>query len=372
MMSGERRTLGGLWLLLAALLAFPSIASAQSPSRPSGKKLVCWNDELGRRSCGDSVPPRYADKQRNVMDGTGRTVKVIPGALTPEQRAAAEAKAKQDAIAQRAADQQAAYDRALLATSARPQDLAAVRDDRLSSVDTTIELSEAAARRETVSVAELRARLPPPGSKDKAPPGLLKQIAEFETSLAHTQRSLSEMRKNRETLCANFTRDIERFQLLKSGTVTYTSPCPVAGSLVADAEAATDVTGARAFFDHHAELENDFDPAQLDNFAENAVIKVTRVDPAGKSVTEERKLAVYRAEQVKALPVAKQKLETFQYADVKIEPGKGGRAMVSGRRISSVSKASSPFYFVVKTSGDKQWKIVEAWSEAHTGTAATP
>ena len=362
-MRGEGRALGAFWLLLAAAVAFASVASAQTPAKPSGKKLVCWNDEMGRRSCGDSIPPRYADKQRKVVDGTGRTVKVIPGAMTPEQRAAADAQARQDAVNQRAADRQAAYDRALLATYAKPQELAALRDDRLASLDTTIELSESAARREAVSVAELRARLPAPGSKEKAPPVLLNQIAEFEKALAETQHSLADMRKNRETLCANFTRDIQRFQELKSGSVTYSSPCPVAGSLLADAEANTDIAGARAFFDHHAELENDFDPAQLDNFADNAVIKVTLVDPSGKSVMEERRIAVYRTEQLKALPVAKQKLDTHQYTDVKVEAGKGGRAMVSGRRVSTLSKASAPFYFVVKTSGDKQWKIVEAWSE---------
>lgn len=370
-MRGEGRALGAFWLLMAAAVAFPSsVTFAQSQPKSSGKKLVCWNDELGRKSCGDSVPPRYADKQRKVVDGTGRTVKVIPGALTPEQRAAAEAQARQDAATQRAADQQAAYDRALLATYAKPQELAALRDDRLASLDTTIQLSESAARRETVSVAELRARLPAPGSKDKAPPGLLKQITQFETALSETQQSLSDMRKNRETLCANFTRDIQRFQELKSGAVTYSSPCPAAGSLAPDAEATTDIAGARAFFDRHAELENDFDPALLNNFADTAVIKVTQVDASGKSVMEERRIAVYRAEQLKALPVAKQKLDTHQYADVKVEPGKGGRAMVSGRRISTLSKSSAPFYFVVKTSGDKQWKIVEAWSEAQPAPAA--
>lgn len=355
-MRGDRPALAGVWLLLAVAALTPPNVQAQS------KRLVCWTDEMGRKACGDSLPPKYADKPRNIIDSSGRTVKVVPGALTQEQRAAMEARARQDAVAQRAADQQSAYDRALLATYANPQELAALRDDRLASIDTSIELSESAARRDTVSVAELRARLPAAGSKEKPQPRLLKQITEFEASLSATQHSLAALRKNRETLCNNFTRDISRFQELKNGTVAFSSPCPAIGSLSSDTAEATDITGLRAFFDHHTELENDFDPAFLDNYAENAVIKIPRLDASGKAVIEERKIADYRAELIKALPAAKQKLETHQYSDIKIQPGENGRATVSGIRTSTLSKAGAPFYVVVRSSGS-DWKIVEAGSQ---------
>ncbi|TDU26702.1 hypothetical protein DFR24_3732 [Panacagrimonas perspica] len=355
-MTADRTAFAGVWLLLAVAVLTPLDAQAQA------KRLVCWTDDMGRKACGDSLPPKYADKPRNIIDPSGRTVKVVPGAPTPEQRVAMEAKARQDAVAQRAAEQQSAYDRALLATYATPQELASLRDDRLASIDTSIELSEASVRRDMVSVAELRARLPAATSKEKPEPRLLKQVTEFEESLADTQHSLAALRKNRETLCNNFTRDIRRFQELKNGAVTFTSPCPVAGSLSSDAAAATDITGVRAFFDHHAELENDFDPAFLDNYAENAVIRIPRLDASGKPVIEERKIADYRAELIKALPAAKQKLETHQYSDIRIEPGKDGRATVSGKRTSTLSKTSEPFYVVVRSSGSG-WKIVEAGSQ---------
>lgn len=367
-MRGERPAFSGLCLLLAAAILTAPTAGAQSAGQqrtPTGghKRLVCWTDDAGRKACGDSLPPQYADKTRAIIDSAGRTVRVVPGALTPEQREAMEAKAREDAVAQRAADQQSAYDRALLATYSTPQELAALRDDRLASLDTSIELSEASARRDAVSVAELRARLPAADSKEKAPTRLLKQVAEFEKSLAETQRSLGLMRKNRDALCNNFSRDIRRFQELKNGAVTFSSPCPAAGSLSEDAERPVDVAAARSFFDHHTELENDFDPAFLDNYADNAVIKVSQVDAGGKRVIVERKIADYRAEQLKALPAAKQKLDTHQYSDIRIEPAKDGRAIVSGKRTSTLSKSSTPFYVVVRTSGSG-WKIVEAGPQA--------
>lgn len=360
-MRGETRSLAAACLLLATALVSSTAALAQSkPPPPSHKRMVCWTDDAGRKSCGDALPSNYADKQRTILDGTGRAAKVIPGAMTAEQRAVMDAKARDDAAAQRVADQQAAHDRALLATYATPKELAALRDDRLSSIDTSIELSEAAVRRDTVSLAELRARLPASGAAPN--PRLTKQIAQFEDSLTSAQRLLGEMRTNREALCNSFTRDIARFQELKNGTVTYSSPCPAPGSLSTDSEPVVDVAGARSFFIRFAEMENDFDPALLDSYADNAVIKVTRVDEHGKSVIDERSIADYRTEQVKTLPLAKQKLDSHQYSDIKVEPGKNGRAMVSGKRISALTKTSTPFYVVVKPTGH-EWKIVEAGSQ---------
>ncbi len=361
-MDGDRPARGNTWLLLAAAVLFSSTAVAQT----GNKRLVCWTDDLGRKACGDSLPAQYANKQRTIIDSSGRTVKVIPAAIAPEQRAAAEAQARVDAIAKRAAEQQDAYDRALLATYSRPQELAELRNDRLASIDTTIELSESAARRNAVSVAELRARLPAADSKEKPHPALLKQIESFETALADSQRSLGDMRKARERLCSTFTRDILRFQELKSGGVTFNSPCPAVGSL-SQGEAVTNIEGARRFFDRHADLENDFDPALLDNYSDDAVIKLARIGADGKPVIEERKIADYRADQVKALPIAKQKLDTHSYSDIKVEPGTSGRATISGQRTSTLTKASTPFYFVVKSTGNKpsgpEWKIVEAGTE---------
>lgn len=208
-----------------------SITAVGHAQPRDGRRLVCWQDDAGRRACGDSIPPQHMNKKRIVLDSAGRTVKVIPGTLTPEERAAQEARAREEAAAKRMAEQQAAYDRALLATYSKPQELAALRDDRLAALDTRIELSESAARRTTVSVAELRTRLPEAGSSHKADPRLLKQIADFEEALASTQHSLAEQRRKREALCASFEHDIKRFQELKFPAVIYNSPCPPPGSL---------------------------------------------------------------------------------------------------------------------------------------------
>lgn len=234
-MAGERGSarLARPWVpaALAFVLAFcgwSEITRAQAQGSPPPKKrLVCWTDDAGDRACGDAVPARYADREKKVIDSSGRTVKTIPGAPTAEQIAEREEQSKRDAAAQREADRQAAYDRALLATYARPEELASLRDNRLATLDTSIDLAEAAARRDSVSIAELRARVPAGQQPDAR---LRASIKTQESTLAETQRAVAELRRNRESVCATFTRDIRRFQELKFGTVAFDSPCPPFGA----------------------------------------------------------------------------------------------------------------------------------------------
>ncbi|MGQ0697447.1 MAG: hypothetical protein ACT4PZ_04310 [Panacagrimonas sp.] len=216
-----------LWasLMVCATAFADNAASNRNKSNaPSKSKLVCWTDAAGRRACGDAVPAQYAGQEKRILDSAGRTVKVIPGALTPEQRAVKEEATRQAAVARREAEQQAAYDRALLATYSTPQELAALRDDRLASLDTSIYLSEAAAARDAATLEELRSRIPASGLKPA--PRLLDNIAKFENSWTANTHAAIDLRRNRETVCANFARDIRRFQELKSGSAEFDSPCP--------------------------------------------------------------------------------------------------------------------------------------------------
>ncbi|MGH8518118.1 MAG: hypothetical protein ACREUE_11730, partial [Panacagrimonas sp.] len=123
-MDGDSRRHAGTLLLIAAMtFGVSGLAQGQTPPKAGSTRMVCWQDDAGRRACGDAVPAQYANRQRAVLDGSGRTIKVIPGALTPEQRASQEAKSREVAALQQAADQQAAYDRALLATYSKPEEL---------------------------------------------------------------------------------------------------------------------------------------------------------------------------------------------------------------------------------------------------------
>lgn len=351
-------------LSLTVLLATPPLAAQGTPPSnkpPSKKRLVCWTDEAGNRSCGDAVPARYAGTEKQVLDQTGRTVKIIPGALTPEQRAAQAVQLQQEAEAKRMGDQQAAYDRALTATYSTPQDLVALRNDRLATVDSTLEIREAAARRDSVTLAELRKRLPEAGSKAKPDPAVVKSISQYETSLAENQTAIADLIRSREGICSSFTRDIQRFQELKSGNVTFDSPCPAGGSLHRPKEK-LDLAAARHFFDRWVELERDFDPQLLTLYAEEGVVKIRSLGPDGKPSDTQVTMAEHRKELVKTLPLAKEKLDTPTYADLSITDEGNGSVKVSGTRASRLAKVPEPFYLLLRPSG-QSWRITEAYTE---------
>lgn len=348
----------GVLVLAMALGAAPLVSQAQTK-----KRLVCWTDNAGNRACGDAVPAQYADKQKVILDGSGRTVRVIPGALTAEQRAEQDAQALIDAENQRIADKQAAHDRALTATYSSAQDIATLRDDRITTIDTQLDIAESAARRDAVSLAELRARLPAPESGQKPPVALVQNIEQFERSVADNERSAQDLRRKRENLCTESARDIERFQELKSGSVTFHSPCPPQGSLVADNAKPADLVAARAFFDAYVELEVESDPAYLERYADDAVLKQLRKQADGSLAATEQKAADWRAETLKTLPAAKEKRDPPLYSDIRVENAPQGRARVSGKRASGRGQVAAPFYLLIRPSG-KDWKIVERGIEA--------
>lgn len=349
---------------LSVLLTAPPPVAAQGtpPSKPPSKKrLVCWTDDAGNRSCGDAVPARYAGREKQVLDQSGRTVKTIPGDLTPEQRAAQAAQLQQEAEAKRLADQQAAYDRALTATYSTPQDLVVLRNDRLTTIDTTLEIREAAARRDSVTLAELRTRLPEAGSKTKPDPAVVKSISQYEISLAENQKVIGDLIKSRETICSTFARDIRRFQELKTGTVSFDSPCPAGGSLNRPAEK-LDLAAARSFFDRWVEMERDFDPQLLTLYADEGVVKVRSLGRDGKASDTQISMAEYRKELVKSLPLAKEKLDTKTYADIRVSDEGDGSVKVSGTRASRLTKVPEPFYLLLRPNG-QSWRITEAYTE---------
>ncbi|MGQ0502580.1 MAG: hypothetical protein ACT4P0_08270 [Panacagrimonas sp.] len=345
-MSGLRQE----WIARAALLWGALAFGTPAPAQPapgvgdvSGnrQKLVCWTEHSGHRACGDAVPPRYAGQEQRVLDGSGRTLHVIPPALTAEQRAARDARAQIAATARREAETQAAYDRALLATYASPQELADLRDDRLALLDTRIQLAEDAAARD----------------EEVAGPSASRGL---EASRTSTLRAIDAMRRDRDAVCARFARDIRRFQDLKGHAAgeRFESPCPPPGSRADAGQDATDLASARAFFEQLIELERDFDPSRFAHYADSAVLRSAHIDARGQVSWLSVPTAVQIARLRSDLSAAKTDLRTFRYSRIRLERELQARVRISGLRAPDRGGAAIPFEMLLKPSG-KSWLIVE-------------
>lgn len=132
------------------LLGLGTIAQAQQAT--PAKKLYCWN-EGGRRICGDALPANAVDAPRVELDArSGMPTAEYGRALTPAERAAAEAARRADAEAAAAAE---AEKRRWMAMAESFQS----EDDLRRAFQSRIVLSQDSIKTARMGIAGLRDRL---------------------------------------------------------------------------------------------------------------------------------------------------------------------------------------------------------------------
>ena len=205
---------------VALCLLLPLAAGAQQ------RATYSWIDDDGIKHYGDSIPPEYADKPKQVLNEHGVMIRELQGKKTPEQLAA-EAAARelqmQIALQQRA-------DTALLSTYVSVAEIEMHRDRR-------VELFQAQARVTELYLRNLRRRLdtlkgdagrfkpyssnPNAGAID---PSLVEEIQDTETSISRHEVNLSKFRNEEKQIIDRFEGDIQRFMILRGLTHAQTVP----------------------------------------------------------------------------------------------------------------------------------------------------
>lgn len=199
------------------LTALPLIASAQQGTT-NAKKIQCWTDEKGNRSCGDHVPPQYAKQQRDIYNSQGVVIgtqsrEKTAAEIAEDQRKAAEAEAAQKKI-----EEQAAYDRFLLDTYASSKELESTRDLRIQMIDGRAALAQKAVADNQKTLEDLHSRVAAAKAAGKAPDKkLLKDVKKYEDSMTDSSEAVKQLQKERETTQTKFAQDIERYKQLRPG-----------------------------------------------------------------------------------------------------------------------------------------------------------
>ncbi|PPE73929.1 hypothetical protein C3942_11060 [Solimonas fluminis] len=229
-------------LLAAALLAALSlpVQSATEPTKPakaqakSGTygKIQCWTDDQGNRACGDRVPPEYASKELETVDRQGRVVNTRSREKTAEEIAAEEKAAAEAAAAKVKAEKQAAYDKFLTDSYSSVKDLERARNERLATLDGRVNLANQSIEGSEASKADLQKRIDGMLKKGRPAAEQQKQLRDVEKALRDNRAAIAQMQKDRESVCSDFLRDIQRYQELKMGAAAYAGECPKPGSPV--------------------------------------------------------------------------------------------------------------------------------------------
>jgi hypothetical protein len=199
----------------ALLLAAPFLVLAAGPGQPpSGDEVYRCRDANGRYVYGQAIPAPCMEQDIEVLDGSGRVVRVIPGRRSMEEAAAQ--KAQEEAT--KAAAQR---DRTLLATYLSVADIERLRDQRLELLEQQSRVTEQyianLRERESRLIADVQ-RFRPYSDTPEAPPvpdHIAEEMVNTVNGLQVYEEQLAKNTSERDKLRAEFDADITRFKELK-------------------------------------------------------------------------------------------------------------------------------------------------------------
>ncbi len=198
--------------LLLALACVAGSASAQDV----GKGITYrWVDEHGVVHYGDTIPPQYARRSREILNSQGVEIGHVDAEKTAGQRAA-EAKAEERRVAQQQ------HDYFLLGTYTSVKDIESLRDERLSQ----IEGQQTAARQ---YVQSLQSRLDalqtraqgfkpysPQPNAPRMPDDLAQELVQTLNEVRVQNAAIQGRTEQQAQVKAQFQSDIDRFEQLKA------------------------------------------------------------------------------------------------------------------------------------------------------------
>jgi len=208
-------------LFLIAAFVLPSESSAQQ--RQEGSRLYRWVDKNGVTQFGDSIPPEYANADRDVLNRQGVRIGFEEGEITPEERAVLDQRQAAEDQRRQAQLAVARRDRMLTQAYSSVSDIENLRDRRLELLESQIKVTElylGNLRKRLVALQEEAAAFKPYTTRPDAPQlpeNLALDISRTAGSINVYETTLSRTRADQRALRVSFDNDIARFKELKGG-----------------------------------------------------------------------------------------------------------------------------------------------------------
>ena len=175
-----------------------------------------WEDDEGNIHYSDSLPPKESQRKQDILNEHGRTVKSIPapktvGELEEEKRIA---KIKEEK--RKLQEKSERRDRTLLAMYLTVDDIELVRDERIATVQSAIEITKLRKKKFLKKLQELdnsEARINASGND--TPPWLETSRKHNQEQLAHVNEILEIKEREKLVIKKRFSGDINRYLELK-------------------------------------------------------------------------------------------------------------------------------------------------------------
>jgi hypothetical protein len=216
-MRSEPRFRRCLIVAAAVLVAVPCVttSAASRGGKPmASEEVYRCRDARGQAHFGQNIPEQCMELDVEVLDETGRVVRVIPGRRSLDQVAAQKA-------AEDAAKKSAQRDRTLLATYLTVADIERLRDQRLELLEQQSRVTQQyivnLRERESRLMADVQ-KFRPYNDSPKAQPlpdHVAEEIVNTVNGLQVYQGELAKNTAEQDRLRAEFGSDIARFKELK-------------------------------------------------------------------------------------------------------------------------------------------------------------
>ena len=183
-------------------------------SLPAAAKMYKWVDDKGVTHYGETIPPEYAHRDREVLNKAGRVVDKKE-VLTPEERRAKEIEDTQNRAAEEVVFEQKRRDKALLNTYSSVKEINLARARNLQQVEARINSISSQIKAADEKLVGLQKEADGYAKADKKiPVSLRDDLQESQARLTRLQRDLEKFRAEKAAVEARYDAEKARYQEL--------------------------------------------------------------------------------------------------------------------------------------------------------------
>ncbi|MDX1755124.1 MAG: DUF4124 domain-containing protein [Marinobacter sp.] len=204
--------------ILSSALAVSLLVAAL----PADARMYRYQDENGRTVISSTVPQQASQRGYEILDNSGRVIKTIDPAPTPEEIAAREAQEAR----QRQLERQQERDRTLLKRFSHPDEAVRAMERKLQELEGLTQL-----KRGNISVianqldSEQARAADLERSGREIPEATLQKINRLQNQILDIEEEIEEQKAEIDRVRARFVEDIERLEIItgKPANLPYTA-----------------------------------------------------------------------------------------------------------------------------------------------------
>ncbi len=203
------------YLKPALVLPLALLLWAGSAWSQPGRVMYRYYNEQGTMVVGYQVPAEYVKNGYEVLNEEGVVVRVVPRALTAEERARRDAEKLQDQAAEEEAERLRQWDESLLLRYSTVEDIEAARERGLRDLRIRVSILKGNQRSLKKQVENYQAQAADQERRGQAVDiTQLNAIEDLQGEIAATERAITDRLKEIEEVSASYQRDIDRFEQL--------------------------------------------------------------------------------------------------------------------------------------------------------------